>query len=204
MILESLVDVKLTIETVSEEALHPEAVTRIEEEEREPKVAVLQPDKTKGAINSVNNVVEILSVSGGSRSGNRGSLRERSIFRRSSSREGNHSRKLADRGKGNRGRAGYRGGQYRTLTPGKSSGLRERSQSRENVSESDREEGFESDSCRNCGQRGHGARACKSLFEVWKFTIFQKRLPVFKLKKADMEMSAHLPTNKKAMVKMAR
>ena len=48
----SLMDAELTTETVLEKALWvffllPPAVTRIEEEERKPKVAALQPDKTE-------------------------------------------------------------------------------------------------------------------------------------------------------------
>ena len=53
----SLVDAELTIERVLEKELLLEAVTRIEEEEKEPRVAVLQPDNTERLINSVNQPV---------------------------------------------------------------------------------------------------------------------------------------------------
>ena len=49
---------------------------------------------------------------------------------------------LWDQNKGNRGRAGYRGGKHRTPTPRRSSGKRKWSQSRETSSEADREMGF--------------------------------------------------------------
>ena len=79
----SLVDADLKIESVVEKALHLEAVTRIQEAEREPKVAVLQPDNTERLVNCVNNLVECLSLSWDSRSDNRGSFRKRNNCRSS-------------------------------------------------------------------------------------------------------------------------
>ena len=53
---------------VLEKALHLEAVTRIEEEEKEPGgVALLQPDNTERLISSVNQFVESFSLSRDSR-----------------------------------------------------------------------------------------------------------------------------------------
>ena len=43
---ERLVDAELTIEQALEKALYLEAITRLEEEEKEQRVAVLQPDNT--------------------------------------------------------------------------------------------------------------------------------------------------------------
>ena len=40
-------DKDMKIETVLEEALHMQAVTRIEEEEQTPKIAVIRRDETK-------------------------------------------------------------------------------------------------------------------------------------------------------------
>ena len=54
----SLVDVDWTNETILELALHFETVTRSEEDEREPKVAVRQHESTERLIKSMNELVE--------------------------------------------------------------------------------------------------------------------------------------------------
>ena len=84
---ESLVDAELVIEGVKEKALYLEAVTRIEEEQKEPRVAVLQPDNTERLISSVNQLVVSLSLSHDSRNDNRKGNSERKIFGRSSSKD---------------------------------------------------------------------------------------------------------------------
>ena len=56
-------DAEMNIEHILEMALHLEAVTRIEEEEKEPRVAVLQPDNNERLIISVNQLIEKLSLS---------------------------------------------------------------------------------------------------------------------------------------------
>ena len=57
-----LVDAELTIERVLEKAVHLEAVTRIEEEEKEPRVAVVQLDNTERLISSVNQLVVFVTL----------------------------------------------------------------------------------------------------------------------------------------------
>ena len=54
-------DAEMNIERILEMALHLEAVTRIEEEEKVPRVAVLQPDNNERLIKSVNRLIEKLS-----------------------------------------------------------------------------------------------------------------------------------------------
>ena len=66
-----LVDAELTIERVLAKTVHLEVVTRTEEEEKEPRVAVLQPDNTERLISYVNQLVESLSLSRDSRNDNR-------------------------------------------------------------------------------------------------------------------------------------
>ena len=55
-------DKDMKIETVLERALHLEAVTRIEEEEQTPKVAVIRRDETKDLVEAVTKLVSQLSV----------------------------------------------------------------------------------------------------------------------------------------------
>ena len=169
----SLVEAELTIDTVLEKALHLEAVTRIEEKEREPKVAVLQPTKQKHWITPCKTLLN-LSLSRDWRSENCGSFLKSNKCRKSSSREKNQSRRFGDRGRRNRGLTGYRESRYRASTPGRSQGRRERSESREKFSKSDREIGFQSDSCWNCGQRGHWAREFKNCLSCRSSQHFKK------------------------------
>ena len=56
-------DAEMNIERILEIALHLEAVTRSEEEERDHRVGVLQPDNIERLINSVNQMIEKLSLS---------------------------------------------------------------------------------------------------------------------------------------------
>ena len=73
-------DAEVNIERILEMALHLEAVTRIEEEEKEPRVAVLQPDNNERLINSVNQLIEKLSLSRDSRNDNRNRFPERKQY----------------------------------------------------------------------------------------------------------------------------
>ena len=66
----SFVDADLLIEKYLEKILKLAAVTRIEEDERESKFAIFQPDSTERLICSMINVVESLSLSRGLRNDN--------------------------------------------------------------------------------------------------------------------------------------
>ena len=68
----------MKIETDLEKALHLEAVTRIEEEEQTPKVAVIRRDETKDLVEAVNKLVNQLSVDDKQRKNRRNQCRERS------------------------------------------------------------------------------------------------------------------------------
>ena len=62
-LIKRLVVAELTIATISGSAQHLEAYPKIEEIEKEPKVTVLQPEKTQTLINSVNKLVKFLKKS---------------------------------------------------------------------------------------------------------------------------------------------
>ena len=68
-------------ETVLERALHLEAVTKIEEEEQTPKVAVIRPDETKDLVEAVTWLVNQLSVDDKQREIRRNQSKERSSSR---------------------------------------------------------------------------------------------------------------------------
>ena len=71
-------DKDMKSETVLERALHLEAVTRIEEEEQTPKVAVIRRDETKDLVEAVTKLVNQLSVDDKQRENRRSQSRERS------------------------------------------------------------------------------------------------------------------------------
>ena len=52
----------MKIETVLERALHLEAVTKIEEEEQQPKVAVIRRDENRELVEAVTKLVSQLST----------------------------------------------------------------------------------------------------------------------------------------------
>ena len=74
-------DKDMKIETVLERALHLEAVTRIEEEEQTPKVAVIRRDETKDLVEAGTKFVNQLSVDDKQRENRRNQSRERSRSR---------------------------------------------------------------------------------------------------------------------------
>ena len=74
-------DKDMKIETVLERALHLEAVTRIEEEEQTPKVAVIRWDETKKLVEAATKLVNQLSVDDKQRENRRTQSRERSSSR---------------------------------------------------------------------------------------------------------------------------
>ena len=70
-------DKDMKIETVLELALNLEAVTRVEEEEQTPKVAVIRRDETKDLVEAVTRLVNQLSVDDKQRESRRHQSRER-------------------------------------------------------------------------------------------------------------------------------
>ena len=74
-------DKAMKIETVLERALHLETVTRIEEEEQTPNVAVIRRDETKDLVEAVTKLVNQFSVDDKQQENHRNQSRERSSSR---------------------------------------------------------------------------------------------------------------------------
>ena len=74
-------DKDMKIETVLEQALHLEAVTRIEKEEQTPNVAVIRRDERKDIVEAVTRLVNQLSVDEKHRENRQNQSRERSSSR---------------------------------------------------------------------------------------------------------------------------
>ena len=71
----------MKIETVQEQAVHLEAVIRIEEEEQTPKVAVIRRNETKDLVEAFTKLVNQLSVDHRQRENRRNQSRMRSSSR---------------------------------------------------------------------------------------------------------------------------
>ena len=138
------------IETVLERALHLEAVTRIEEEEQTPKVAVIRRDETKDLVEAVTKLVNQLSVDCKQRENRHNQSRERS---------GSRERWGDDRR--NRGQQKDRGFNDRRRFPTHGPSHRDRSFGREEPSRRNDRQSFK---CKDCGQEGHLSRNCRNCF----------------------------------------
>ena len=143
-------DKDMKIETVLERALHLEAVTRIEEEEQTPKVAVIRRDETKDLVEAVTKLVNQLSVDNKKRENRRNQSRERS---------GSRGRWGDDRR--DRGQQQDRGFNDRRRFPTPGPSHRDRSFGREEPSRRKYRQSFK---CRGCGQEGHFSRNCRNCF----------------------------------------
>ena len=91
-------DKDIKIETVLEQALHLEAVTRTEEEEQTPKAAVFRRDETKDLVEAVTKFVNQLSVDDKQRENRRNQSRERRSSRRRWGDDRRDRRQQQDRG----------------------------------------------------------------------------------------------------------
>ena len=130
--------------------MHLEAVTRIEEEEQTPKIAVIRRHETKDLVEAVTKLVNQLSVDDKQREHRRIHSRERKGSR---GRWGDDRR---DRGQQqDRGFNDWR----RFPTPGPSQ--RDRCFGREEPSRWNDRQGSK---CRACGQEGHLSRNCRNCF----------------------------------------
>ena len=177
----TLQDDEMEIQTVLEKALHLEAVTRIEEEEKEYRVSSIIPDSASRLVDRLNELVAELKVKDEGRGAARNDRRspggrddQRS---RNFSRERSASRQGYDRG----GRDGNRA-RNRSPTPGarfRSSsresrrdgtfdgGTRSRENTRGRVEFSGRQEyrgRSQNNECYRCGQEGHTARECRNCY----------------------------------------
>ena len=106
----------MNIERLLETTLHSSAVTRIEKEEKEHRVSMLQPDKNKKQIESFILQVEALTFSRPSRIDHRKGFHERNQTR-STSGECNRSKTSGRPGRGRENQGDYN---YRPTMPGKS------------------------------------------------------------------------------------
>ena len=141
-------DKYMKIETVLIGALHLEAVTRIEEEQQIPKVAVIRRDETKDLVEAVTKLVNQLSVDDKQRENRQSQSRERSSSRGRWSGDRCDIGQKQDHGFNDR---------LQFLTPSPSHP--DRSFGRDEPSRRNDRHRFK---CRSCGQEGHISRNCRN------------------------------------------
>ena len=168
----NLGDADMPLDKALERALHIEAVTRIEEEDNEPRVSAIQSNENTQLVNSINDLVRTLQSNQPNRQENQKFSSQGARpkeFLRGSQRS---SRENKDRNRNTnsytRSSAEHRQNNYesraRALTPVGEN--RSRDRSHESLAEQSKAAAsFEKEKCRRYGQRNHASRDCKNYFE---------------------------------------
>ena len=180
----NLGDAEMNLDKALERALHIEAVTRIEEEDNEPRVSAIQSNENTQLVNSINDLVRTLQTNQPNRQENQKfssqGARSKEFLRGSerSARENedrNRSTNSYTRSSPEHRRNSYES-RARSLTP------RGEHRSRDRSHESRAEQSkaavkFEKEKCRRCGQRNHASRECKNCFECGSPNHFKRNCP---------------------------
>ena len=180
----NLGDADMTLDKALERALHIEAVTRIEEEDNEPRVSAIQSNENTQLVNSINDLVQTLQTNQPNRRENQKFSSQGARpkeFLRGSQRS---SRENEDRNRNTnsytRSSAEHRRNNYesraRSLTPGGENRSRDRSHE-SRAEQSKAVVSFEKEKCRRCGQRNHASRECKNCFECGSPNHFKRNCP---------------------------
>ena len=180
----NLGDADMTLDKALERALHIEAVTRIEEEDNEPRVSAIQSNENTQLVNSINDLVQTLQTNQPNRRENQKFSSQGARpkdFLRGSQRS---SRENEDRNRNTnsytRSSAEHRRNNYesraRSLTPGGENRSRDRSHE-SRAEQSKAAVSFEKEKCRRCGQRNHASRECKNCFECGSPNHFKRNCP---------------------------
>ena len=180
----NLGDADMTLDKALERALHNEAVTRIEEEDNEPRVSAIQSNENTQLVNSINDLVQTLQTNQPNRRENQKFSSQGARpkeFLRGSQRS---SRENEDRNRNTnsytRSSAEHRRNNYesraRSLTPGGENRSRDRSHE-SRAEQSKAAVSFEKEKCRRCGQRNHASRECKNCFKCGSPNHFKRNCP---------------------------
>ena len=174
----------MTLDKALERALHIEAVTRIEEEDNEPRVSAIQSNENTQLVNSINDLVRTLQTSQPNRQENQQfssqGARPKEFLRcseRSSRENGDRNRSTNSY---TRSSAEHRRNNYesraRSLTPGGENRSRDRSHE-SRAEQSMAAVSFKKQKGRRCGQRNHASRECKNCFECGSPNHFKRNCP---------------------------
>lgn len=189
-----LCDADMTVSRALEKALHLEAVTRIEEEEHTPKVSALQPDVSQKLLESMNNLVRVLSETGHTSAG---ADVVRKKYRETDGKGWNKGQYSGNRREGERGRdrgndrnkdrtgindnrerrSGSREFSREKRTRAPTPGRRSRDQTPDIRQERQGAVEFDVDTCRKCGRKGHWERDCGKCFECGSTQHIKRNCP---------------------------
>ena len=177
----NLGDADMTLDKALERALHIEAVTRIDEEDNEPRVFAIQLNENTQLVNLINDLVGTLQTNQSNRQDNQKfssqGKRPKQFLRRSerSSREtgdrnGNYDSCSADNRRTNcdcRARLPTPGGENISQLRSHES----RAEQPKTAVSSERKK------CRRCGQQNHASKECKNCFECGSPNHFKQNCP---------------------------
>ena len=174
----------VTLDRALERALHIEIVTRIEEEDNEPRVPAIQSNENTQLVNSINDLVRTLQTNQSKRQDNQKfspqGARPKEFLRGS----GRSSRETGDRNRNynsyNRSSADNRrtncDSRSRSPTPGGEN--RSQDWSHESCAKHSKTAvSFVREQCRCCGQRNHASKECKNCFECGSPNHFKQNCP---------------------------
>ena len=180
----NLGDADMTLDNTLERALHTEAVTRIEEEDNEPRVSAIQSKENTQLGNSINELVRTLQTNQPNRQENQKfsshGARPKEFLRgneRSSRENGDRNRSTSSY---TRSSAEHRRNNYesraRSLTLGGENRSRDRSHE-SRAKQSKAAVSFEKEKCRRCSQQNHASGECKNRFECGSPNHFIQNCP---------------------------
>ena len=180
----NLGDADMTLDKALERALHIEAVTRIEEEDNEPRISAIQSNENTQLVNSINDLVRTLQTNQPNRQENQKFSSQRARpkeFLRGSERS---SRENGDRYRSTnsytRSSAELRRNNYENRARSLTLGGENRSRDRSHESRTEQSKAavsFEKEKCHRCGQRIHASRECKNCFEGGSPNHFKRNCP---------------------------
>ena len=176
----------MILDKALERALHIEAVTRIEEEDNEPRVSAIQSNENTQVVNLINDLVRKLQTNQPKRQENQKfssqAARPKEFLRGSERSSGENGDRNRSTNSYTRSSVEHRRNNYenraRSLTPGGENRSRDRSHE-SRAEQSKAAVSFEKEKCRRCGQRNHSSRECKNCFECASPNHFKRNCPYF-------------------------
>ena len=177
-------DADMTLDKALERTLQIEAVTRIEEEDNEPRVSAIQSNENTQLVSSIKDLVTTLQSNQTNRQKNQKFSSQGARpkeFLRGSERS---SRENKDRNRNTnsytRSSAEHRRNNYESRARSLTTGGENRSRGRSHESRAEQSKAavsFEKEKCRRCGQLNHSSRECKNCFECGSPNHFKRNCP---------------------------
>ena len=187
-------DADMTLDKALERALPIEVVTRIEEEDNEPRVSAIQSNENTQLVNSTRDLVQTLQTNQPNRQENQKfpsqGARPKEFLRGSE----RSSRENGDKNRSTKSYTGssaeHRRNNYESRASSLTPGGENRSRDRSHESRAEQLKAavsFEKEKCRRCGQRNHASRECKNCFECGSPNHYKRSCPYLNENWLEME-----------------